>query len=203
MAVRAGLRVELALRAGDIPRAVHGTVAFFEAALWDRLGERVERSSDPKKRRFFKVTSGNAPTGNKLLRQADGSDDNRKRPFELKCTVDGIDWYWIYDGDGGPGARIAKHFLQSDALTKFDGALKSIRELRNDIAHNEPTPDLMNGARTCMQTAVLWSTDNTFLSQPLVQAVLKELGEASPGDLLENLLTEVRRLGVGDAGCST
>jgi len=34
MAVRAALRVELALRAGDIPRAVHGTVAFFEAALW-------------------------------------------------------------------------------------------------------------------------------------------------------------------------
>jgi|GEM_PF-425286 len=33
MAVRAALRVELALRAGDIPRAVHGTVAFFEAAL--------------------------------------------------------------------------------------------------------------------------------------------------------------------------
>jgi hypothetical protein len=36
MAVRAALRVELALRAGDIPRAVHGTVAFLEAALWDK-----------------------------------------------------------------------------------------------------------------------------------------------------------------------
>ncbi|HLH72746.1 MAG TPA: hypothetical protein VKX96_05635 [Chloroflexota bacterium] len=37
MAVRAALRVELALLAGDIPRAVHGTVAFFEAAFWDWL----------------------------------------------------------------------------------------------------------------------------------------------------------------------
>ncbi len=194
MAVRAGLRVELALRAGDIPRAVHGTVAFFEAALWDRLGERIERSSDPKRRRFFKIKSGEAPTGDKLLRQGDGSDDDRKRPFELKDTVGGVDWYWVYDGDGGPGARIAKYFLQSEALAKFDVALgSSIRELRNDIAHNEPTPELMNDARTRMQKAALWSSTDTFLGQPLVQAVLEELGEAGPGDLLANLLVEVRR----------
>lgn len=204
MAVRAALRVELALRAGDIPRAVHGTVAFFEAALWDRLGERIERSSDPKRRRFFKSKSGEAPTGDKLLRQGDGSDDDRKRPFELKDTVGGIDWYWVYDGDGGPGARIAKYFLQSEALTKFDVALgSSIRELRNDIAHNEPTPELLNDARTRMQTAALWSSTDTFLSQPLVQAVLRELGAASPKNLLVNLLAEIRRrLVVGAAGCA-
>jgi hypothetical protein len=169
-------------------------VAFFEAALWDWIGERVERSSDPKRRRFFKIKSGEAPTGNKLLRQGDGSDDDRKRPFELKDTVGGIDWYWVHDGDGGPGARIAKYFLHSEALTKFDVALgSSIRELRNDIAHNEPTPELMNDARTRMQTAALWSSTDTFLGQPLVQAVLEELGEASPGNVLANLLVEVRR----------
>lgn len=43
MAVRAALRIELALRAGEIARAVHGTVAFFEAALWDKLLEHFER----------------------------------------------------------------------------------------------------------------------------------------------------------------
>jgi hypothetical protein len=198
MAVRAALRVELALRAGDIPRAVHGTVAFFEAALWDRLDERIERSSDPKRRRFFKIKSGETPTGDKLLRQGDGSDDDRKRPFEWKETVGGIDWYWVYDGDGGPGARIAKVFLQSAALTKFDLALgSSIRELRNDIAHNEPTPDLMNDARTRMQKAALWSSTDTFLSQPLVQDVLKELGENSPESLLDCLLKQVRLQLVG------
>lgn len=203
MAVRAGLRVELALRAGDIPRAVHGTVAFFEAALWDRLGERIERSPDPKNRRFFKVKSGEAPTGDKLLRRGDGSDDDRKRPFELKEPVGGIAWYWVYDGDGGPAARIAKYFLQSDALTKFDGALgTSIRELRNDIAHNEPTPELMKDARTRMQKAALWSNTDTFLSQPLVQAVVKELGEASPENLLANLLTKVRHRLVAPASSS-
>lgn len=204
MAVRAALRVELALRAGDIPRAVHGTVAFFEAALWDKLGERFECSSDPKKRRFFKVKSGEAPTGDKLLKQGDVSKDDRTRPFELKETVDGIDWYWIYDDDGGPGARIAKYFLKSDALKKFDIALvSSIRGLRNDIAHTEPTPALMSEARTLMQIAKLWSNTDTLLSQPLVQAVLKELGESSPENLLANLLTEVRRrLVVGQAGDS-
>lgn len=194
MAVRAALRVELALRAGDIPRAVHGTVAFFEAALWDRLGERIERSSNPEKRRLFKFKSSEALTGDKLLRKGDGSDDDRKRPFELKETVDGIDWYWVYDGDGGPGARIAKYFLQSDALKKFDVALGgSIRELRNDVAHNEPTPELMNDARTRMQTAALWSSTDTFLSQPLIQDILREFGEHAPETLLENLLAEVRR----------
>lgn len=193
MAMRAALRVELALRAGDIPRAVHGTVAFFEAALWDRLGERIERSADPKKRRFYKVKCGEAPKGDKLLRQGNDSDDNRKRPFELKDTVDGIDWYWVYDGDGGPGARIAKYFLQSDALTRFDIALgSSIRELRNDIAHNEPTPNLMNDARTRMQTAALWSNTDTFLSQTLVQNVLCELGELCPKGLCTDLFANVR-----------
>jgi hypothetical protein len=193
MAVRAALRVELALRAGDIPRAVHGTVAFFEAALWDRLGERLERSSDPRKRRYFKVKSGEAPTGDKLLRNGDGCDDDRKRPFELKETVGGVAWYWVHDADGGPAARLAKRFLQSDTLTTFDRALGTIRELRNDIAHTEPTPELMSDARTRMQTAALWSNTDTFLSQSRVQAVLKELGETEPEQLLVNLLAEVRR----------
>ncbi|MFO0548142.1 MAG: hypothetical protein U0271_07125 [Polyangiaceae bacterium] len=194
MAVKAALRVELALRNGDIPRSVHGTVAFFESALWDGLGQRIERSPDPNKRRFFKVKSGGTPVGDKLLKQGDGSDDDRKRPFELKETVDGTDWYWVYDSDGGPAGRLAKYFLQSEALTKFDSALGSrIRELRNDIAHNEPTPELMNDARARMQKANLWSSTDTFLSQPLVQAVLKELGETRPQNLLADLLAEVRR----------
>lgn len=204
MAIRAALRVELALRADDIPRAVHGTVAFFEAALWDRLLEHFERSSDPKKRRFFKVKSGEAPKGDKLLRQGGCSDDDRKRPFELKETVDGVDWYWVYDADGGPAARLAKYFLQSDALTKLDAALGSnIRELRNDVAHDEPTSALMDDARRRMREAQLWSTTDTFLSQPLVQAVLKELGEPVPEKLLTDLLSEIRRRLVGGAGGTT
>jgi hypothetical protein len=194
LAVRSALRVELALRAGDIPRAVHGTVAFFEAALWDGLNERIERSPDPKRRRYYRIKNGDAPSGNKLLRQGVDSDDNRKCPFELKETIDRVAWYWIYDGDGGPAARLAKHFLKREGLVFLDKALGSkIRDLRNDVAHNEPTPELMDDARRQMQEAALWSTSDTFLSQPLVVDVLRELGESEPGTLLDNLEAEVRR----------
>ena len=193
MAVRAGLRVELALRASDIPRAIHGTVAFFEAALWDGLNERVERSEEPNRRRYFRIKSGEPPSGDKLLRLGDGSDDDRKRPFELKDTADGVSWYWVYDGDGGPAARLAKRFLKRDGLVAFDQALGSgIRALRNDVAHNEPTPELMDDARAQMQGARLWSDRDTFLSQPLVQDVLRELGEESPDVLCDELVSTVR-----------
>jgi hypothetical protein len=194
MAVCAAVRVELALRAGDIPKAVHGTVAFFEAALWDGLNERVERSADPERRRYFRIKSGDAPCGDKLLRQGDGSDEDRNRPFELKDTIDGVAWYRIYDGDGGPAARLGKRFLKREGLVTFDKALGSaIRALRNDVAHNEPTPELMGDARRQMQAASLWSTRDTFLSEQPAQAVLMELGESEPGKLLEQLLAEVRR----------
>ena len=76
----------------------------------------------------------------------------------------------------------------------FDKKLGSgIRALRNDVAHNEPTPELMGDARRQMQAASLWSTSGTFLSEPLAQAVLRELGESEPAKLLEQLLAEVRR----------
>ncbi len=193
MAVRAALRVELALRAGDIPRAIHGTVAFFEAALWDGLKERVERSADPKRRRYFRIKSGKAPCGDKLLRQGDRSGEDRRRPFELKDKIDGVAWYWIYDGDGGPAARLAQCFLKRNALVAFDRALGSeIRALRNDVAHDEPTPELMNDARAQMRTAGLWSDKDTFLSQPCAQQVLQELGVQRPGALCDDLLRAVR-----------
>lgn len=194
MAVRAGLRVELALRSGDIPRAVHGTVAFFEAALWDKLLEHFER--DPQDARWLKLKAGAvAPTG-KLLRE--GVDDDKNRPFESKSRPDGQAWFWFHESGAG---RFARDYVKSDPLKKLLDAVDKVKALRNDVAHNEPTPDLMNVARTRMQTAALWSNTDTFLSQPVVQAVLKELGEASPENLLANLLTEVRRrLVLGEAG---
>lgn len=72
MAVRAAIRVELALRSGDIPRAVHGTVAFFESALWDHLGPHLIRHSDPKNGRLYRVDPG---PNEDLIRGRDGSDD--------------------------------------------------------------------------------------------------------------------------------
>lgn len=191
MAVRAALRVEFALRASDVPRAVHGTVALFEAALWDRLGERVERSTDPERRRHFKIKSGEAPSGDKLLRKGDGSDDDRKRPFEFKETESGIDWFWIYDDEACAG-RLAKYYLKSTPLQNLGQAVSKIRELRNDVAHNEPTPDLMDDARSRMADVGLWSPEDRFLTQQLVRDVLVETGEKNPDELCDDLLSMLR-----------
>lgn len=185
MAVRAALRVELALRAGDIPRAVHGTVAFFESALWDHLLEHFER--DPNDARFLKLKAGAvAPTGT-LLR--DGDNDDLNCPFEQKSRSDGQAWYWFHESGAG---RFARDYVKSDPLKKLTDAINQVKALRNDVAHNEPTPTLMENARTRMQKAKLWSDTDQFLSQPLVQDVLRELGEENSQDLLANLLAEIR-----------
>ncbi len=186
MAVRAALRVELALRAEDIPRAVHGTVAFFEAALWDRLLEHFER--DPKHARYLKPKTGAVPPTEKLLR--DGGQDDPNRPFEAKDRADGQQWYWFHESGAG---RFTRDYLKSTALKSLLDAIENVKELRNDVAHNEPTPELMDNARRCMRKAELWSERDQFLCQPLVCAVLKELGESEPETLLEKLLAEVRR----------
>jgi hypothetical protein len=197
MAVRAALRVELALRARDIPRAVHSTVAFFEAALWDHLGEKTSRH--PSKRQF----KLHVPPAEDLVRERDPAKlaalsktkqrEDRDRPFVFKETADGSDWYWI-DDNKICAIQIAKHYLKLDSLTKLGQALAGdIRELRNDVAHNEPTPALMDDARVRMAKVSLWSARDTFLTQPLVQEVLRELGETRPEQLWEDLTATVRR----------
>jgi hypothetical protein len=186
MAVRAALRVELALRAGDIPRAVHGTVAFSEAALWDWLLEYFDR--DPNDARWLKLKPGATPPTGKLLRE--GVDDDKNRPFERKSRPDGQAWFWFHESGAG---RFARDYVKSKPLKALLDSIDKVKALRNDVAHNEPTPMLMNDARTRMQNAVLWSNTDKFLSQPLIQNVLKELGVANPENLLTNLLAEVRR----------
>lgn len=206
MAVRAALRVELALRAGDIPRAVHGTVGFFEAALWDHLGERTSRHGTKQQFKFHE------PVPSELVREQDCAklaalskrkqQKNRVRPFLFEETTDGVDWYRI-DDSMICAVQIAEHYLKLDHLTTLAKKVNEIRQLRNNVAHNEPTPELMEGASERMQNTGLWSSPDTsslamrgkrsFLSQPLVQSVLKELGEACPESLLASLLTEVRR----------
>ena len=198
MAVRAALRVEFALRAGDIPRAVHGTVAFFEAALWDHLSQKTERRPEPPKRQF----KFHQPPAADLVRERDAvkvdalsktkQGEDRKRPFVFKEAVDGEDWYWIDDSEIC-AVKLADKYLGLKGLTKFGNALsQNVRDLRNDVAHNEPTAALMDGARAQMRNVLLWSADDTFLSQPLVLDVLRELGEQAPERLCADLVQAVR-----------
>jgi hypothetical protein len=191
MAVRSALRVELALRAGDIPRAVHGTVAFFEAALWDHLLNRFDRTGQRQRgleKLCLKATVP-APTGKKLLRNEE-PDEKEKRscPFE---RLENGSFLFFEDGAG----RFARDYVKSTPLKDLVDAIVKVKLLRNDVAHNEPTPELMKDARSQMQEAKLWSDSEppTFLSQPLVQDVLRELGKSEPSELLEGLLAEVRR----------
>jgi hypothetical protein len=188
MAVRTALRVEFALRAGDIPRAVHGTVAFFESALWDQLEPHLTRHGDPM-RRLFKVEP--APD-DQLVRRRGGSKDDRCRPFEVGDAVNGVHWYRIWDDDRC-GRRLAEDYLRHQALAKLGKAVSPVRELRNDVAHNEPTPQLMEDAQHRMADAHLWSPDGkSFLAQPMVQDVLKDLGENEPARLCTDLIVAIR-----------
>lgn len=192
-AVRSGVRVELALRAGDIPRAVHGTVAFFESALWDHLDPRLTRHDV--KRRWFKVDP--PPTAD-LVRTSEENKVNHGRPFEVAREIDGEHWYMVFDDDVC-AIRLAKRYLARQALATLAQAISPVRELRNDVAHNEPTPELMNEARHRMVEAQLWAPDDAFLAQPLVQNVLRDLGENDPSRLCTDLIATVRARLLGAA----
>ena len=187
-AVQSAIRTELALRSGDIPGAVHGTVSFFEAALWDHLVTRVERH--PPEPRHIRFLSSTDPPDD-LVRppEAEAKPEHRKLPF---ARMDD-NWYRIWD-DAACSGKLAKRYLDKDALHKLSIAItREIRDLRNDVAHTIPTPKLMGQAQTRMQMAELWSCENRFLTQPLVQDVLRELDAPSPETLCDDLLAEVRR----------
>jgi len=126
MAVRAALQVEFALRSGDIPRAIHVTVAFFESALWDHLLERL-RPHPTKRRRF----SANPTPDTGLIRETQlTEDENRKRPFELETIAgEGGPWYLVYDDDVC-ATRLAKRYLQKPKLESLAKAISKVRELQ-------------------------------------------------------------------------
>lgn len=185
MTMQAALRVEFALWAADIPRAVHGTVGFFEAALQDHLNTHV--TQHPQKRELFSVR----PSPNPRLINSTTKRD-RKRPFEVAEQSQGVTWYRILHYDAVGASTLVQSYLGSAPLKKLQDAIGPIRELRNDVAHNVPTPKLMEDAQRRMAQAGLWSNDGRFLTQPLVLDTLSELGEGKPDVVCENLIATVR-----------
>jgi hypothetical protein len=175
-AVRSALRVEMALRSGDIPRAAHGTVAFFESAFWDHIDEYDFASEGVTRKSGKEVEFSSCPT------------DEQKKRFEKRKHDDK---YQINDFSKGIKAWCKK--LNKEDLTNFQKSLnREIKDLRDDFAHNEPTIKKMNTAKEKMQGRHLWSNTDEFISQPLVQNVLRELGVESPENLWTDLMQEVR-----------
>jgi hypothetical protein len=176
LSARSAIRVELALRNGDVPRAIHGTVSFFEAAIWDWLRHHHIKSDG-----------------------MDGTD----RVFELDPIP-------VLRGDNNPfragsqnrykisnfgkrSLRIVREYCRSATnLNHLANAVSTVQELRNEVAHSEPKPEVIDDAKKQMVAANLWSSYNTFLSQPLVQDVLRDLQEPHPERLCDDLVGSVR-----------
>lgn len=157
---------------------MHGTVSFFEAALWDWLRQRDFVKDD-------QATGGNLSDG---FTFANKPDEKHEKRFRQK----GGKWF-INDFRDGQQAWVG--VLNQPALTAYFNALTDdIRSLRNDVAHNEPTQELMQQAQNRMQGASLWSTDAppSFLCQPFVRDVLRELGEQNPETLHTELIKDIR-----------
>jgi hypothetical protein len=182
-AVQAALRVELALRAEDVPAAVHGTVAFFEAALWDHLESHLQ--PHPDRCRLYSV---DPPPPANLIRTGSPKDD-LKQPFETDTGTSekgSETWYRVHDDDVC-AVRLAKHYLNKPDLLRLGQAVSKVRLLRNDVAHDVPTPERMAEARQRMQDAQLWSDGGRFLCQDLVTRALAELGVEEPTRLADQL----------------
>lgn len=193
IAVQAALRVEFSLRCGDVPRAVHGTVAFFEAALWDALSDKGVRGVTRSRRRQLYTLAAAPPHG--LV--GDAASSATDRPF-VKRRIRGVDAYEIHDSARG-AQTLASRYLESPALTELAAATSRVRYLRNDVAHSVPTPTLMDDAVAVMRDAGLWHPLEssagvaTFLAQPIVNRALSELSVPNPYRLADDLLAEVRQ----------
>ncbi len=177
-AVQVALRVELALRAGDVPRAVHGTVAFFEAALWDHLRSMGE--SHPTEKMWLRLRR----TPSSSLLQGRNKTFSEPQPG----------WFKVNDRIE-PAIRIATDYLQRSCLAKLGQAVDGVRELRNDVAHNTPTRELMANAHRRMEEAGLWARPPSlprFLGQSLIAAEMADYGVNKPQTLADDLIAEVR-----------
>ncbi|MBK7534744.1 MAG: hypothetical protein IPI49_05065 [Myxococcales bacterium] len=182
-AAHAAIRVELALRCEDIPRAVHATVAFFEAAVWDHLYERHAVES---------TVGSNGKQRYRLCPEPQG----RSGMQEMRELVDGVKQYEIH-GYGKNLRTICEGYLQrhapekTAALCRLSERIDPALRRRNMVAHGEPRRENLEEARQQMKDDHFWSASERFLEQPEVCDVLRELGVNDPASLCESLIDEV------------
>ncbi len=184
-AAKTAIRVEAALRRGDIARAIHGTLAFAESLYWDLLfQEKMIQHSDPKRPTHGMFRAGQEPSSSLNA-----------------CFKDDGGGY--YEPNFHSERKIRRDYLCNQGLNDLEAKLPDrIRKLRHDVAHAEPTPAIMDAAIEMMQAEGLWSVKTQyradrapvprFLTQQIVQESLRQVGLAEPELLFESLLSEVR-----------
>ncbi|HRC54312.1 MAG TPA: hypothetical protein PKU97_00245 [Kofleriaceae bacterium] len=182
-AAHAAIRVELALRCEDIPRAVHATVAFFEAAVWDHLYERhaVESTVSRTGRPRYRLCPEPPPA---------------MREMKKKEMDGGVNQYEI-DAFGERAVTICRDYLhrhcpaRTVSLSRLSERIVPALRRRNMVAHGEPRRENLEEARQQMKDDHFWSASERFLEQPEVCDVLRELGVNDPASLCESLIDEV------------
>lgn len=196
LAAHAAMRVELALRSEDLPRAVQGTVSFFEAAVWQHLHDgHLQRD----------VVSGKK--GKARFRVQPPPDESEK-PIKPVPATDAAGEPLYYVDNYGDGSRtIARSYLKKHrpdrvaALLALEARIEKVMHLRNAVAHSEPSVERLEEARGEMVSQKLWSdsaaggttSPHRFLRQPLIRDVLLELGVTEAEELCERLIAEVAR----------
>lgn len=185
-ALAAALRVELALRHGDIAHAIHKTFAFFEAAIWDLLHrDHIQGPHAPDAPLSFVL---HPPP----LDDAEGNlKPEAKHPGHHRVKNYGIGSFEIRK------RYLAKHTPSTASiapLKAFADAVGQVEDFRNMIAHGEPQRARLGAAREKMGQLRLWSRKRvpSITTQPLFQDVLAALGAPALADQLGKLLAATR-----------
>ena len=198
-ALATALRVELALRRGDIARAIHGTYAFYEAAIWDFIYRDHVRSTHalPDGRLVFQLAP--EPV---LPDLEDGFEPASSVPERGSGRQTGEPGFFAIKNFGKGCKVIRKHYLAPHAaepaatvaLKALGEAVTQIELLRNLVAHSEPSRERLASAQEQMRQKKLWSRKQrpSVLTQPLFLDVLAALGISSLEQALASLLADVR-----------
>lgn len=202
-AASAALRTEAALRCEDWPRAILGTYATFEAAVWDQLYQHhIAGTHHHEGKRLFRLR--HAPPASWL--GPDG-DKPRHAPIKLQLTAaDGISYYGIECYSDKASKILKDHLKQATpntcaALLALAQPISQTSGARNVVAHGEPNRDNLEAAKLAFTRQRLWTRSRTasaptgtlrFTASPLIVAALSELGVDSPESLFERLIDAVR-----------
>jgi hypothetical protein len=184
--VQSALRVELAVRTEDVPRAVQGAVAFSEVAIWDYLKRKLSLQEADIINDVIKIQE---PVDEKFV----GKNKNDGKPFIKQ--EDSAEYYRYMIRIDARTARDFGAYIGNNPLKDMIGKVGKIRELRNNAVHVRPTPIRMATVKEKMRNLQLWSSSgNTFLDQKPVQEILTRLDRTLvPARLLDDLIADVRK----------